>query len=64
VEALKSLNFRVLAVGDSYNDTTMLAAADAGILFRPSANVAAEFPQYPQVHEYALLRQELTAVMS
>jgi phosphoserine/homoserine phosphotransferase len=47
VEAFRSLNFRVAAVGDSYNDMTMLAAADAGILFRSPANVRAEHPQYP-----------------
>ncbi len=40
-------NFRVVAAGDSYNDTTMLEAADAGILFRPPENVIADFPQFP-----------------
>ena len=47
VEAFRSLNYRVVAVGDSYNDMTMLAAADAGILFRAPDNVRAEHPQYP-----------------
>src|SRR3990170_1630092 len=47
VEALRALAFRVVAAGDSYNDTTMLSAADAGILFRPPANVVADFPQFP-----------------
>ena len=47
VRALHSLNFRVIAAGDSYNDTTMLAEADAGILFRPPEAVICEFPQYP-----------------
>ena len=47
VEAFRSLNFRVAAAGDSYNDMTMLAAADAGVLFRAPANVIAEHPQYP-----------------
>lgn len=47
VAALRSLDFRVIAAGDSYNDTTMLAEAHAGILFRPPENVAREFPQYP-----------------
>src|SRR5690606_25600839 len=56
VEALRALAFRVIAVGDSYNDTAMLAAADAGILFRPPPNVVAEFPQFPALHEYAELR--------
>jgi phosphoserine/homoserine phosphotransferase len=56
VEALRALNFRTVAAGDSYNDTTMLAAADAGILFRPPANVVADFPQYPVTTTYAELR--------
>jgi phosphoserine/homoserine phosphotransferase len=53
VEALRGLNFRVAAAGDSYNDTSMLAAADAGILFRPPPNVIAEFPQFPVTQTYA-----------
>jgi phosphoserine/homoserine phosphotransferase len=52
VEALRALNFRVVAAGDSYNDTTMLRAADAGILFRPPANVVADFPQFPVTTTY------------
>jgi phosphoserine/homoserine phosphotransferase len=52
VEALRSMNFEVVAVGDSYNDTSMLAAASAGILFRPPANVVEEFPQHPVTHDY------------
>jgi phosphoserine/homoserine phosphotransferase len=58
VKAFRGLNFRVIAAGDSYNDTTMLAEADAGILFRAPDNVIAEFPQYPSVHSYDVLRQE------
>ena len=57
VEAFKSLNFRVMAAGDSYNDTTMLAAADAGFLFHAPANVIAEFPQFPALDTYAELKQ-------
>jgi len=56
VRALKSLNFSVFAAGDSYNDTSMLAAADAGILFRPPPNVIEEFPQYPVVTSHEALR--------
>ena len=58
VVALKQLQFRVIATGDSYNDTTMLAEADAGILFRPPQNVIDEFPQYPVAHTYAEARRE------
>lgn len=54
--ALKSIGFRVIAIGDSYNDTTMLAVGDIGILFRPPENVIAEFPQFPVMHEYDELR--------
>ncbi len=53
VQAFHALNYRVVAAGDSYNDTAMLAEADAGILFRPPANVVAEFPQFPVVTDYA-----------
>jgi phosphoserine/homoserine phosphotransferase len=56
VRALKLLNFRVIATGDSYNDTTMLAEADEGILFRPPENVIREFPQYPVATTYAEAR--------
>ena len=45
VNAFRLLNFKTIATGDSYNDTTMLGAADAGILFDASENVIAEFPQ-------------------
>jgi len=55
VEHLRALAFQVIAAGDSYNDTSMLGAAHAGILFRPPANVIAEFPQFPVTHEYAEL---------
>jgi phosphoserine/homoserine phosphotransferase len=52
VRAFKLLNFRVIATGDSYNDTTMLAEADEGILFCPPENVIREFPQYPVATTY------------
>jgi phosphoserine/homoserine phosphotransferase len=56
VEALRAIAFRIVAAGDSYNDTSMLAAADAGILFRPPANVVADFPQFPVTTTYEDLR--------
>ncbi len=46
VHALQSLNYRVLAAGDSYNDTTMLGAADVGFLIHAPQNVIDEFPQF------------------
>ncbi|MDJ0868599.1 MAG: bifunctional phosphoserine phosphatase/homoserine phosphotransferase ThrH [Myxococcota bacterium] len=59
VRALRDLNFEVIAAGDSYNDTTMLAEAHAGILFRPPENVVAEFPQFPVTRTYDELRAEI-----
>jgi phosphoserine/homoserine phosphotransferase len=59
VEAFKSLNFKVIAAGDSYNDTSMLGAAHAGILMHPPENVVREFPQYPVVRSYPELRAEI-----
>ncbi len=58
IVAFKSLYYRTIAAGDSYNDTTMLAEADAGILFKSPQNVIEEFPQYPAVHTYEELRVE------
>jgi phosphoserine/homoserine phosphotransferase len=58
VRRFHQLNFKVVACGDSYNDTTMLGEADAGILFRPPANVAAEFPQFPVALDYDEMRLE------
>ncbi|MFA5688455.1 MAG: bifunctional phosphoserine phosphatase/homoserine phosphotransferase ThrH [Kiritimatiellales bacterium] len=52
VKAFHQLNFKVIAAGDSYNDTTMLAAANAGILFCPPQNVIDEFPQFPVTRSY------------
>jgi phosphoserine / homoserine phosphotransferase len=63
VEAFKSLHFRVIAMGDSYNDTTMLAAADHGFLFCPPANVVAEFPQFPALYKYGLLQEQLAGLL-
>ncbi|MBN1268984.1 MAG: bifunctional phosphoserine phosphatase/homoserine phosphotransferase ThrH [Kiritimatiellae bacterium] len=57
VAAFKQLNFRVIAAGDSYNDTAMLKEAHAGILFRPPQNVIAEFPQFPVTTTYDEMRQ-------
>lgn len=56
VESFRTLGFRTVAVGDSYNDTRMLGAADQGILFRPPDNVIREFPHFPVTREYAELQ--------
>lgn len=57
VVALKSIYYRVIAAGDSYNDTTMLAEADAGILFHAPENVIREFPQFPAVQTFEDLKK-------
>jgi phosphoserine/homoserine phosphotransferase len=53
-----ALNFRVIAAGDSYNDTAMLAEAEAGILFRPPQNVIDEFPQFPVARTFEEMREQ------
>ena len=59
----RDLGFRTMAVGDSYNDVGMLGQADQGVLFRPPANVSADYPHFPVVHEYAALRDEVTRLL-
>jgi len=59
VEAFRGLNFAVVAAGDSYNDTSMLAAAHAGILFRPPEPIAAQFPQFPVAQSYEELARAI-----
>jgi len=56
VNALKALNFQVIAAGDSYNDTGMLGAADAGFFIHPPESITKQFPQYPVNHSYAELK--------
>ena len=64
VQAFHGLNYRVIAAGDSYNDTTMLGEADAGFLFHAPANVIAEFPQFPALDSYDELLDAITAQLS
>ena len=59
VRRFKEINFKVIAAGDSYNDTAMLTEADAGILFCPPQNVIDEFPQFPVTRNYTELRTEI-----
>lgn len=58
VIAFKSLYYRIIAAGDSYNDTAMLDEAHAGILFHAPDNVIKEFPQFPAVHTFEDLKKE------
>jgi phosphoserine/homoserine phosphotransferase len=59
VEALQSLMYQVVAMGDSYNDVSMLKQADRGILFRPPANVVADYPEFPVAEDYETLKDIL-----
>lgn len=63
VEALQHLNFKVIAMGDSYNDISMLKQAEHGILFRPPQNVIDEFPQFPVTEAYDVIQKEIERLM-
>ncbi|MBI5773209.1 MAG: bifunctional phosphoserine phosphatase/homoserine phosphotransferase ThrH [Verrucomicrobia bacterium] len=63
VAALKNLNYRVIAAGDSYNDTAMLCEADVGILVHAPENVKKEFPQFAAVESHADLMARIKAAM-
>lgn len=63
VEAFQALNYRVVAAGDSYNDTAMLGAAQHGFLFHAPANVKREFPQFPALETYDDLLDHIRAVL-
>ena len=56
VNALRGLNYQVIAAGDSYNDTGMLGAAHAGFFIHPPAAITEQFPQFPVTHRYAELK--------
>ncbi len=64
VEGLQAMNFQVVAMGDSYNDITMLKQAEKGILFRPPENVKAEFPEFPVTDNFDDLKILLQEAMS
>ena len=61
VKAFKSLCFRTIAAGDSYNDVPMLSEADAGIFFHPPQNIAAQFPHFPVTKSYQELEAPIAA---
>jgi phosphoserine/homoserine phosphotransferase len=63
VEALLSLNLKVAAMGDSYNDLSMLKTAHHGILFRPPDSIKTEYPQFPVTETYEDLRNELENIL-
>lgn len=63
VESLRQLNYRIVAMGDSYNDISMLKKADAGILFCPPDNVVEEYPELPVTRSYEELKTYLTQIL-
>ena len=63
VAALKLLNYNVISVGDSFNDTAMLAEAHTGILFRAPENIKKQFPQFPAVEQYGELMKKIQAAL-
>lgn len=64
VQAFQALNYRVVAAGDSYNDTSMLLAADAGFLFCAPDNVRAQFPQLLALDTFPELLQVINDALS
>ena len=64
VVALKSLNYSTIALGDSYNDITMLKEADNGILFNPPDNVINEYPEFPVTFSYEELKSIIENILS
>jgi phosphoserine / homoserine phosphotransferase len=64
VQALQRLNFKIIAMGDSYNDITMLKTAEHGFLFRPPPNVVAQYPQFPVIHEYDAIQQAIAGLLN
>jgi len=61
--ALKKLNYKVIAIGDSYNDITMLQAAECSILYRPPPNVKAQFQQFSVTLNYQELKSEIQRIV-
>jgi len=64
VISLKSLNYNTIAMGDSYNDITMLKEADNGILFNPPDNVKNEYPEFPVTFSYEDLKSIIENILS
>jgi len=60
VEALQGLKYKVVAMGDSYNDISMLKQAEEGILFRPPRNVIDEYPHFPVTTDYEQVKEILS----
>ena len=61
--ALRNLNYKTIAVGDSYNDIAMLKEADAGIFFRPPDSIKNEFPELTLSYEYKELKNIIKKII-
>lgn len=64
VISLKNLNYNTIAMGDSYNDITMLKEAENGILFNPPDNVKNEYPEFPVTFSYEELKSIIENILS
>jgi phosphoserine/homoserine phosphotransferase len=63
-EAMRGLNYRVIAVGDSYNDISMLSASEHGILYRPPDNVRREYPAFPVAADFVELKAMIAGILN
>jgi phosphoserine / homoserine phosphotransferase len=63
VEALQGLNYNVIAIGDSYNDISMLRKAECGILYNPPQNVSDENKDLQVVKTYASLKRTISQLL-
>ncbi|MFC1482879.1 bifunctional phosphoserine phosphatase/homoserine phosphotransferase ThrH [Candidatus Margulisiibacteriota bacterium] len=63
VKSLKKIGFKVIAVGDSFNDVTMLKAADIGIFYKPPKNIAKKFPKFLVTNNYNQLKKKLSKII-
>lgn len=63
-EAMLGLNYRVIAVGDSYNDISMLSASEHGILYRPPDNVRREYPAFPVAADFVELKAMIAGILN
>ena len=63
LQKFKEMNYKSIAIGDSYNDIDMLKTADHGILFRPPVNVEEEYPEFPSLRKYEDLKQTISNII-
>jgi phosphoserine / homoserine phosphotransferase len=63
VKALQSMNYDVIAFGDSYNDVSMLQQADKAFLYKPPQNVADDYPEFPVISDYSEMKKILLEMM-